>query len=99
MGHHSSDSMRRRTLDHTLLSAGALALVVTVLVGFDDRVRRALADLVDDRRTSELAHIGAGAYDLGAVLLTAVAEQSIANAPLMIFVVIATVLTLFMVRT
>jgi len=99
MGHHSTDSTPRRTLDHALLSAGAFALVVTVLVGFDARVRQALVDVMSDTRTSELAHAGAGAYQVGEVLVAAVAEQSIANAPLMIFVVIAAVLTLFMVRT
>ena len=48
---------------------------------------------------AELAQVGSGVQDLGAIVLTAVHEQSIANAPLMIFVVIATVLMLFMVRT
>ena len=99
MGHHSTDSTRRRTFDQALLPAGALALVVTTLAGFDPRARRVLVDVMSDTRTADLAHAGTGAYQVGELLLSAVAEQSIANGPLMIFVVIAAVLTLFMVRT
>jgi hypothetical protein len=89
----------RRAINHTLISGAALAIVITALVLFDVRVRRAFAGLVSGVPSSELAQAGSGLHELGTIILTAVRDQSIANAPLMIFVVIATVLMLFMVRT
>ena len=89
----------QRAVNHTLISGAALAIVIAALVLFDVRVRRAFADLAADAPSSELAHVGSEVHELGTIMLTAVHEQSIANAPLMMFVVIATVLMLFMVRT
>ena len=89
----------RRAINHTLMSGAALAIVIVGLVLFDERVGRAVADLTSNVPSGELARLGADALDLGAVMITAIEEQSIANAPLMIFVVIATVLMFFMVRT
>ena len=89
----------RRAINHTLISGAALAIVIAALVLFDPRVRRSFSDLAADTPSTELAQVGSGAYELGSIVLTAIADQSIANAPLMIFVVIATVLMLFMVRT
>ena len=89
----------QRVVNRSLMSGAALAIVIAALVLFDVRVRQAFADLVVDAPSSELAQAGSGLYELGTVVLTAVHDQSIANAPLMIFVVIATVLMLFMVRT
>jgi hypothetical protein len=88
-----------RAINHTLISGAALAIVIAALVLFDLRVRRAFASLVSDVPSSEFARAGSGFYDLGAIMLTTVHDQSIANAPLMVFVVIASVLMLFMVRT
>jgi hypothetical protein len=89
----------QRAINHTLISGAALAIVIAALVLFDVRVRRAFADLAVGAPSSELAHAGSGLYELGTMMVTAVHEQSVANAPLMAFVVIATVLMLFMVRT
>jgi hypothetical protein len=89
----------RRAINHTLISGAALLVVIAGLVLFDGRVRHAFADLASNTPSAELAQVGSGVHELGAIVLTAVHEQSIANAPLMIFVVIATVLMLFMVRT
>jgi hypothetical protein len=69
------------------------------LVLFDPRVRQSFADLASDTPSAELAQVSSGAYELGTIVVTALLDQSIANGPLMIFVVIATVLMLFMVRT
>ena len=89
----------RRAINHTLISGAALAIVIAGMVLFDERVGRAASDLMSSTPSGELAYLGSGALQLGAVVLSAVEEQSIANAPLAIFVVIATVLMLFMVRT
>ena len=89
----------RGAIKHTLFSAAAMAIVIAGMVLFDERVGRAASDLMSSTPSGELAYLGSGAMQLGAVVLSAVEEQSIANAPLAIFVVIATVLMLFMVRT
>jgi hypothetical protein len=89
----------RSAINHTLISGAALAIVIAGLVLFDSRVRRSFADLASATPSPELAQVSSGAYELGTIVVTAVRDQSIANAPLMIFVVIATVLMLFMVRT
>jgi hypothetical protein len=88
-----------RAVNHTLISGAALAVVVVSLALIDVRVRRAFASLVDDTPSSDLAHLGSSAVQVGAMVVTTLRDQSIANGPLMIFVVIATVLMLFMVRT
>ena len=89
----------RRAINHTLISGAALAFVIAGLVLFDPRVRRSFADLAANTPSSELARAGSGVYAIITVVMNAILDQSIANAPLMIFVVIATVLMLFMVRT
>jgi hypothetical protein len=99
MDQQSAGSTKRGAIDHTLMSAGALAFVVMAVVLFDQRAQRALTSLVNDTHASGVMQIGSSAQRLGGVLVAALAEQSIANAPLAIFVVIAAALTLFMVRT
>jgi hypothetical protein len=99
MDRQTTGSTKRGAIDHTLMSAGALALVVMAVVLFDQRAQRALTSLVNDTHASGLTQIGGSAQRLGGVLAAALAEQSIAHAPLAIFVVIAAALTLFMVRT
>ena len=89
----------RRVLNQTLISGGALAVVVTALVLIDDRVRHAIASLWRDVPSHEVVQASAALNDVGTAIIRAIEEQSIANAPLMIFVVVATVLMLFMVRT
>src|SRR5688500_18758466 len=88
-----------RAINHTLISSATLAIVIAGLVLFDVRARRVFATLADDAPSSDLARLGASAMQVGTMVLTTLRDQSIANGPLMIFVVIATVLTLFMVRT
>lgn len=88
-----------RAFNHTLISGAALAIVIVGVVLFDVRVRRAVASLVDDAPSSDLARMGSSAMQAGTMVLTTLHDQSVANGPLMIFVVIATVLMLFMVRT
>jgi hypothetical protein len=89
----------RRVINHTLISGGALAVVITALVLIDDRVRHAIASLWRDVPSHEVVQASTALNGLRAEIIRAVQEQSIANAPLMIFVVVATVLMLFMVRT
>ena len=89
----------RGAVNQTLISGAALAFVIAALVLVDPRVRRSVADLATGAPSAELAQVGSGVYELGGIVVTAILDQSIVHAPLMIFVVIATVLMLFMVRT
>jgi hypothetical protein len=89
----------RRVLNQTLISTVVLAIVVVGLALIDERVQRGLMDLLHGTPTGELARASDGAMAFGSVVLSAAATQGAANAPLMLFVVVATVLMLFMVRT
>jgi hypothetical protein len=89
----------RRAIHPTLISGAAMAIAVAALVMFDERVRRSFGDLVSGSPPAEFAQAGSQAYRLGSTMMDAVVELSVANAPLLVFVVIATTLMLFMVRT
>jgi hypothetical protein len=85
-------------LRQSLLSAGVFALVLGVLVIFDDRVRIRFTELLaggDGGITPWGDRLG----DLGGALVSALKYQSIENAPLLIFVTIGAMLFLFMVKT
>jgi hypothetical protein len=82
-----------------LLSAGAVLVLLGVLVTVDPRVRTQLALRVSDHPAAELAGAGSRIGDLTSVIATAAREQSLAHAPLLIFGLAATVLFLLMLRT
>jgi hypothetical protein len=90
--------MRRRIGD-VLVSIGALALLLLALVSVDDRVREQVSLRLAAPPSAQMATVEARARDLTAIVFAAVRDQSLAHAPLMIFVLAATVLFLFMVRT
>ena len=89
----------RRAINPTLISGAALAIVIAALVMFDERVRRSFVDLATGSPSAEFAQAGSQAYQLSSTMMGALVDLSAANAPLMVFVVIATTLMLFMVRT
>ena len=89
----------RRAINPTLISGAALAIAIAALAMFDERVRRSFAGLVAGSPSAEFAQAGSAAYRLGSTMMETVVDLSVANAPLMIFVFIATTLMLFMVRT
>jgi hypothetical protein len=89
----------RRAYSEVLLSAGALGLVLAVLVATNDRVREQVTRYTSPRASAELVDAGARARATAVVALRTVKEESLAHAPLTVFVVAASVLTLFMVRT
>jgi hypothetical protein len=89
----------RRALREALMSAATVALVLLVLVSFDDRVRSEIGVRFGGNPTHQLSAAGQQAQTLTAVITDAARDQSVAHAPLLIFAVASTVLVLFMLRT
>jgi len=90
----------RRAFGDTLISIGALAMLLTVLVMVDDRVREAVSMRFAGRTPSgELANAGYHARYIAGVVMEAARYHTVEHAPMMIFLLVATVLTLFMLRT
>jgi hypothetical protein len=89
----------RRRFGETLVSIGAVAVLLLALVMFDNRVREQLSLRFSSRPSVQLAAAGTQVSDLTSVIFDAARDQSIEHAPLMIFVLVAAVLVLFMLRT
>jgi hypothetical protein len=91
--------MRRRFGD-VLMSAGAVLGLILTLAALDARVREYLTLRLSAGTTSaQVADAGTTVRDLAGVVFVAVRDQSIEHAPLVLFVLAATVLMLFMLRT
>ena len=80
------------------MSAGALGIILLVLVSFDPRVREQV-ELRLSSPSAVVSEAGHGVKSLTAVVLDAVRERSLDHAPLMIFVFGAGLLLVFMLRT
>jgi len=78
-----------------LATVGVLAFVLAVLVSIDERVRERFR-LVLSPET--VGGVGTQLGEVGATLFEAARTQSLEHAPLMIFIVVATVLLLCMMR-
>jgi hypothetical protein len=89
--------MQRRISDF-LISAAALVTLVLTLAVFDGRVREQLA-LRMESPSQQVSGAGVAMRDIAAVLYDAARDQTIEHSPLVIFVGVATVLLLFMLRT
>ena len=81
------------------MSAGTVAILLLVLVAFDDRVRDQFSRRVAAHPTVALAGVWRQLGDIGAVVVSAARDQSLGHAPLLIFALAAAVLVLFMLRT
>jgi len=89
----------RRVVREGIMSAGAVVLLLLALIAIDDRVREQLSLRFAERPRVELAEAGKRVKSLTAVVVEAAHDQSVEHAPLFIFVLGATVLVLFMLRT
>jgi hypothetical protein len=89
----------RRAWGEALLGAGTVLILLLVLVAIDPRVREQVSMRVVSRPSVEIAAAGARVHDLTSVLAAVARDQSASHAPLLIFALAATVLTLFMLRT
>ena len=77
-------------------TVGVLAFVLAVLVSIDERVREQMG-LIGAPDT--MNGVGSQAGEVWSAIYDAVRTQSIEHAPMMIFIVVATVLLLCMMRT
>jgi hypothetical protein len=89
----------RRVFGDALISLGALLLLLMMLVTVDPRVREQMSDAWGSSGTSAVSRVSHQVREVSSVVMTAAADHSIDNAPLMIFALAASVLVLFMLRT
>lgn len=90
----------RRALADTLVSAAAVGSLLLVLVAADDRVRdQALWRFGAVHPSMALTQAGGQVRSVAAIAAETVRDQSLEHAPLLIFVLVATVLLLAMSRT
>jgi hypothetical protein len=73
-----------------------LTFVMTVLVSVDERVREQMRLLFEPGAVTSL---GTRAIEAGSAIVYAVKTQSVEHAPLMTFIVVATILLLGMMRS
>jgi hypothetical protein len=92
-------AIRRSVTSGLTASGGVLALLVGLAL-IDERVRERLTRLYSSGAgRGEIATAGAQLRDMAEVLAVAVRDQSVDQAPLVIFGLAAIVLLLFMLRT
>jgi hypothetical protein len=91
----------RRAFSDVLLSIGAVFVLLTVLVVADPEVRQELNARMGTtaRASREVESLGTHAHGFTVVVIRAVKEQADQHGPMMFFIVAATALTMFMVRT
>ena len=92
--------VRKRAIGDTLISMGTLCVLIAMLAAFDARVREQISMRVSaGQPAAQVANAEATVRNLASVVILAARDQSIEHAPLVIFVLAATVLLLFMLRT
>lgn len=87
----------KRVGSDAFVSAGVLLVVLATIMAMDIRVREQLRAAVIS--SSTIGDAGMRLREVGSVVIDAARTQSIEHAPMMLFVVAATVLLLFLVRT
>ena len=87
----------RRVFGDAVISFGAVLALLVMLVSVDPRVRYQLSSTWNG--TGAATSVSKDLVEVSSVLLQALQDHGIANAPLMIFALAATVLVLFMLRT
>lgn len=88
-----------RGVRESATSALSFSIVLAALVSIDPRVRERFWSLFENPTEGALLPLGDRLGDLGSVLLSAARDQSIENAPLLIFSVVGVMLVAFMLRT
>ncbi len=90
----------RRVFSDAMVSAATLLALVTLLVAVDSRVReQVMLRVGGGHTTADVAAAGTQMRDLASVIIDVVNDAVTLHTTLALFVVVATVLTVFMVRT
>jgi hypothetical protein len=87
-----------RARDYAGSAAGFLT-VLGILVILDQRVAFKIAQLISHGPGGEVGPLAKWFSELGSALMAAVKDQSIDNAPMLVFTAVAILLVGFMVRT
>ena len=90
--------MRRRFKD-AVISILALSVLLLMLMSVDPRLRDQIATTVNTPPTSTIRTVTHQVQDVSKAVVSAAEDHSLANAPMVIFGVAATVLVVFMLRT
>jgi hypothetical protein len=88
----------RRSFAEAAMSIAAVGLLLLALVAIDPRVRDQVS-LRISHPSADLSQAGQQMQDLTTVVTTALRDQSIEHAPMLLFVLTGTVLFFFMIRT
>ena len=89
----------RRKYRETVMSIGAVALLLLVLISFDDRVKGEFSLRWSAGPSAEVTEFGQTARKLSMVVVQAAKEQGLAHTPILVFVCAGSVLLFFMTRT
>jgi hypothetical protein len=85
----------RHFWNDTLATVGVLVFVLAVLISVDERVREQTSEMMSP---GTVGSIPAQLREVGSALVEAAQTQSVEHAPMMSFIVVATVLLLGMMR-
>lgn len=91
--------VRKHAIGDVIMSMGTVAVLIAILAAKDERMRHEVMLRVHGDPSAQMASAGATIHSLTAVVISVVKTQSIEHAPLVIFVLAATVLLAFMLRT
>jgi hypothetical protein len=89
----------RRVIGDALISLCAVLALLLMLVSIDPRVRYQVVGVWGGSDTSAVTSLSTQIGEVATVVLSAARDHGMANGPLMIFALAATVLVLFMLRT
>ena len=87
-----------RVVKDALISGSALIVLLIGLVSIDNRVRMRVEAAVHGDLSSDVRTATSMANDVAGIILVAARDQSVENAPMVVFVFAATVLVLGMLR-
>jgi hypothetical protein len=86
-------------LEDVLWSAGALVILVSILVALDDRVRVEIQEHFSVRSTAALYQAESQTRTFATIVVDAARDKVADHTPLMLFAFAGSVLVLFMIRT
>jgi hypothetical protein len=89
----------RRVFGDAMISLGAVLVLIMLLVSVDPRVRDQLTGMWGAPGTPAVASVSRQVRDVSTVAFSVARDQSVENAALVIFSLVAAVLLLFMLRT